>query len=247
MEDVKKKILERLKKLSEEEKEKREKIQEAKMEGGDSPDNQDYQFNLETLIRIKQEKSNLQSRLEEIEREESEESEEKKVLRLKVTKKTVSVPIIDREFELLVNDSGNWDKKIKVKIVALYEEIEGDGENYKITTESPVAKVIEKMIERFIPEFERKIERIINSEDDWQKMIKNIQSMNEWEAIVNHSKFTKKFESLAKDKNKLLKEFDSFLKNVEIDNLKIFNAIKDWEFSVKVKGKDVRYRIINVN
>ncbi|MCX7758283.1 MAG: hypothetical protein N2169_01515 [bacterium] len=243
MEDIKKKILEKLKKLSEEEKEKREKIQEAKLEGGDSPDNQDYQFNLETLQRIRQEKSTLQNRLEEIEREEHEELDEKRTLKIKSVKKTVSVPIIGREFELLVNDT----KKIKIKIVPLYEEIESNEDFYNITTEAPVSKIIEKMIERFIPELERKVEKIVNIENEPDKIAQAIENMNEWVAIQNHSKFTKKLKELSKDKNKLLKELDNFLKQADLDIQKIFKAITNWEFNLKVQGKDIKYKIISAN
>jgi len=66
-ENVKQKIIEKLKKLSQEEQDKREKIQETKLEGGDSIDNQDYQFNLESLLRIQQQKIELKERLEQLE------------------------------------------------------------------------------------------------------------------------------------------------------------------------------------
>ncbi|MFN4220142.1 MAG: hypothetical protein ACK4GJ_04390 [bacterium] len=241
MDDVKKKILERLKKLSEEEKEKREQIQEAKFEGGDSPDNQDYQFTLESLMRIRQEKSNLQSRLEEMEREEVE-LQEKKV-KSKGHRKTLSLPIVGKEFELLVNDS----KNIKVKIVPLYEEIENKDDYYCITTDAPLSKVLEKVIERFLVELEKKIEKIITYENDPKKIANSIKNMNEWVAIPNHSKFTKKIEELSKDKNKLLKELENFIKQAEVDNNKIFEAIKEWEFNIRIQEKDVKYKILNVN
>ncbi len=243
MEDVKKKILERLKKLSEEEREKREQIQESKMEGGDSVDNQDYQFNLESLMRIKQEKSNLQSRLEEMENEELQLTSEKKPFKIKPSNKNLSIPIIGKEFELLVNDS----KKIKVRIVSLYEEIENNQEYYSVTTESPLAKILEKMISKFLIEFEKKIEKLINSETDNSKLIRSIESMNEWIAIDNHQKFIKKLKEISKDKNKLTKEIDSFLKQAEIDSSKVFQAIKGWEFNIKINEKDIKYKIIDVN
>lgn len=244
MEDVKKKILERLKKLSEEEKKKREEIQEAKFEGGDSPDNQDYQFTLESLMRIRQEKSNLQNRLEEMEKEEREgaEVQEKKV-KSKGYRKTLSLPIVGREFELLVNDS----KNIKVKIVPLYEEIENRSDYYCITTDSPLSKVLEKIVERFWVELEKKIEKIVTYENDPKKIADSIGNMNEWIAIPNHSKFTKKLEELSKDKNKLLKELENFMKVAEIDNNKVFEAIKEWEFNLRIQEKDIKYKILNVN
>lgn len=248
MEDIKKKILEKLKKLSEEEREKREKIHEAKLEGGDSPDNQDYQFNLETLIRIKQEKSNLQSRLEEIEREEREEKEEleRKLLKPKLTRKSFSIPIVGKEFELLVNDS----RKIKVKIVPLYEEIESNENYYSITTEAPLSKILEKLmdrlLEKFIDQFEKKIQDIVNAESNHDNITKKIIDLEEWQVIQNHSKFTSKIKELSKDRSKLLKEIDNFIKQAEINQQKLLKYIIGQEFFLKVQGKDIKYKILNV-
>ncbi|MCS7164973.1 MAG: hypothetical protein RMJ51_01655 [Candidatus Calescibacterium sp.] len=241
MEEVKRKILEKLKKLSEEERERREKIQDVKSEGGDSFDNQDYQFSLERLTRIKQERSNLEARLEEIEREEQE--EEKKTLKQKFYEKNFSIPLVGKEFELLVNDN----RRIKVKIVPLYEEIESNQDYFAITTDSPVAKIIDKMIERFVPKLER-IKKVIENENDPNKIIQSIKSMNEWVAVSNYHEFEKRLKELAKDKNKLLRELDNFLKEeAELDISKIFEALRNKEFFVKTQGKEIKYKIINVN
>jgi len=247
MEDIKKKLIERLKKLREEEKEKREKIQESKLEGGDNIDNQDYQFNLETLVKISKEKSDLQQRLEKIEKEEQIEKEiEERRIKGRTGKRLVYVPLVGRHFELLVSSDNNDWRKIKIKIVPLYEEIENNGDEFSVTLDSPVVKMLEKMIERFLFELERKIEKIVNSENDVKVIVDSIVNLKEWVAVNNHQKFIKKIRDLS-DKNKILKEFEEFLKQAEVDNKKIFEAIEDWQFSVNVQGKEIRYKIVSVN
>jgi len=244
MEDVKKKLIERLKKLREEEKEKREKIQESKLEGGDNIDNQDYQFNLETLMKLTKERTELQQRLEQIEKEEVivKELEERRI-KSKANKKLVYVPLVGKKFELLLQDHS---KVIKLNVVPLYEEIESNGDEYSVSLESPVVKMLERLIERFLFELEKKIEKIISSESDLGVIVSSIENLREWIAITNHQKFIKKIKNIS-DKNKILKELEEFLSHVELDNEKIFEAIKGWQFSINVQGKEVKYKILSVN
>ncbi|MEN3014721.1 MAG: hypothetical protein ABDH21_01490 [bacterium] len=245
MEDIKKKIIEKLKKLEQQEKEKQEEVHQAKLEGGDTLDNQDYQFSLADLIRIKQQKSDLQSRLEQIEEE-----KEKKYTKVKGIRKSIDVPIVGRKFSLEVTDEHtNQSKTIIVTIVPLYEEIEAnpDQNSYSITTESPLSKMIERIIQRFIPEIERKIEKILSTETNPESIAMQIENMNEWIVISNHSKFTKKIRELASDKEKLLRELNLFLKQAEIDSSKIFQALIGKEFNLKVQDRSIKYKIISVN
>ncbi len=142
-ENVKQKIIEKLKKLSQEEQDKREKIQETKLEGGDSIDNQDYQFNLESLLRIQQQKMELKERLEQLEQLEQNQISTKS----KTKQKEEIISLLGKKFKLEVNYN-NKSEIIQVEIVSLYEEIEIDENNniYKITTDSPLAKAIRKYL-----------------------------------------------------------------------------------------------------
>ncbi|MGB9638187.1 MAG: hypothetical protein ACPL1F_02685 [bacterium] len=142
-ENVKQKIIEKLKKLSQEEQDKREKIQETKLEGGDSIDNQDYQFNLESLLRIQQQKAELKERLQHLEQLEQDQTTTKS----KTKKKEEIVSLLGKKFKLEVNYN-NKTEIIEIEIVSLYEEIEinDDKKIYKITTESPLAKAIKKYL-----------------------------------------------------------------------------------------------------
>jgi transcription elongation GreA/GreB family factor len=142
-ENVKQKIIEKLKKLSQEEQDKREKIQETKLEGGDSIDNQDYQFNLESLLRIQQQKIELKERLEQLEQLEQNQISTKS----KAKQKEEVISLLGKKFKLEVNYN-NKSEIIQVEIVSLYEEIEIDENNniYKITTDSPLAKAIRKYL-----------------------------------------------------------------------------------------------------
>jgi autotransporter translocation and assembly factor TamB len=142
-ENVKQKIIEKLKKLSQEEKDKREKIQETKLEGGDSIDNQDYQFNLESLLRIQQQKMELKERLEQLEQLEQNQISTKS----KAKQKEEIISLLGKKFKLEVNYN-NKSEIIQVEIVSLYEEIEIDENNniYKITLDSPLAKAIRKYL-----------------------------------------------------------------------------------------------------
>jgi autotransporter translocation and assembly factor TamB len=142
-ENVKQKIIEKLKKLSQEEQDKREKIQETKLEGGDSIDNQDYQFNLESLLRIQQQKVELKERLEQLEQLGQAQSGTKS----RVKQKEEIVSLLGKKFKLEVNYN-NKSEIIQVEIVSLYEEIEIDENNniHKITTDSPLAKAIRKYL-----------------------------------------------------------------------------------------------------
>ncbi len=147
--DIKQKIIERLKKLSQEEQDKREKIQETKLEGGDSIDNQDYQFNLESLLRIQQQKAELKERLEQLEQLEQ-------IQQTQITTKTKAkkseeyFSLLGKKIRLAVNQNNkdNKPEEIQIEIVSLYEEIEIDDDKkiYKITTESPLAKAIKKYL-----------------------------------------------------------------------------------------------------
>lgn len=142
-ENVKQKIIEKLKKLSQEEQDKREKIQETKLEGGDSIDNQDYQFNLESLLRIQQQKAELKERLQRLEQLEQTQSTTKS----KTKKKEEFISLLGKKIKLEVNYN-NKTEIIEIEIVSLYEEIEinDDKKFYKITTESPLAKAIKKYL-----------------------------------------------------------------------------------------------------
>jgi len=142
-ENVKQRIIEKLKKLSQEEQDKREKIQETKLEGGDSIDNQDYQFNLESLLRIQQQKAELKERLEQLEQLEQTQVTTKS----KIKKKEEIISLLGKKFKLEVNYN-NKTEIIQIEIVSLYEEIDIDEKNniYKVTTESPLAKAIKKYL-----------------------------------------------------------------------------------------------------
>jgi len=142
-ENVKQRIIEKLKKLSQEEQDKREKIQETKLEGGDSIDNQDYQFNLESLLRIQQQKAELKERLEQLEQLEQTQATTKS----KIKKKEEIISLLGKKFKLEVNYN-NKTEIIQIEIVSLYEEIDIDEKNniYKVTTESPLAKAIKKYL-----------------------------------------------------------------------------------------------------
>jgi autotransporter translocation and assembly factor TamB len=142
-ENVKQKIIEKLRKLSQEEQDKREKIQETKLEGGDSIDNQDYQFNLESLLRIQQQKVELKERLEQLEQLGQAQSSTKS----RSKQKEEIVSLLGKKFKLEVNYN-NKSEIIQVEIVSLYEEIEIDEHNniHKITTDSPLAKAIRKYL-----------------------------------------------------------------------------------------------------
>jgi hypothetical protein len=142
-ENVKQKIIEKLKKLSQEEQDKREKIQETKLEGGDSIDNQDYQFNLESLLRIQQQKIELKERLEQLEQLEQNQISTKS----KAKQKEEIISLLGKKFKLEVNYN-NKSEIIQIEIVSLYEEIEIDENSniYKITSDSPLAKAIRKYL-----------------------------------------------------------------------------------------------------
>jgi autotransporter translocation and assembly factor TamB len=142
-ENVKQKIIEKLKKLSQEEQDKREKIQETKLEGGDSIDNQDYQFNLESLLRIQQQKIELKERLEKLEQLEQNQISTKS----KAKQKEEIISLLGKKFKLEVNYN-NKSEIIQIEIVSLYEEIEIDENSniYKITPDSPLAKAIRKYL-----------------------------------------------------------------------------------------------------
>ncbi|MCX7870805.1 MAG: hypothetical protein N2485_04435 [bacterium] len=144
--EIKQKIIERLKKLSQEEQDKREKIQETKLEGGDSIDNQDYQFNLESLLRIQQQKAELKERLEQL--EQLEQIQQTQVTTKSKSKKSEEYfSLLGKKFKLEVNHN-NKTEIIQIEIVSLYEEIEINNEDniYRITTESPLAKAIKKYL-----------------------------------------------------------------------------------------------------
>ncbi|MGC8815887.1 MAG: hypothetical protein ACP5O4_06830, partial [bacterium] len=108
-----------------------------------SIDNQDYQFNLESLLRIQQQKAELKERLQHLEQLEQDQTTTKS----KTKKKEEIVSLLGKKFKLEVNYN-NKTEIIEIEIVSLYEEIEinDDKKIYKITTESPLAKAIKKYL-----------------------------------------------------------------------------------------------------